>query len=190
MRPRSVRRSPSVTRTAAALLAFALLGAAASGAEGAAPRRALLLRGADAVIGLPFFLPNAIAALSGAYALDSPASSGASSPASKAGSEVAVWYTREPLVFAPEWKRVEQGAAGTTGGVVAHSLARADGAVLAVKTGKYALFFELPAGGPAPGASGDSRFAAFAKAFEEKFQAFFVDAASDAELSFPAYVDY
>jgi hypothetical protein len=189
MRPRSVRRSPSVTRTAAALLAFALLGAAAGGAEGPSPRRALLLRGADAVIGLPFFLPNAIAALSGAYALDRPAPSDASSPASKAGSEVAVWYTRESLVFAPEWKRVEQGAAGSTG-VVAYSLARADGTVLAVKTGKYSLFFELPSGGLAPEASVDSRFAAFVAAFEKKFQAFFVNAASDAELSFPAYVDY
>jgi hypothetical protein len=181
-------RPGRVARTVAALFAFALVAAAVSSAEASAPHRALLLQGADAVKGLPFFPPNAIAALSGVYSLDRPASPGAAAaspgdaaapPASKAGSSVAVWYTRETLVFAPAWKRVDLGGLP---GDVAYSLAEGTGIVLALKAGTYVLFFEL--------SSGDPSFAAFAKAFERKFQAFFENAASDAELSFPAYVDY
>jgi hypothetical protein len=171
-----------VARTAIALVAFALVAAAASSAQASPPRRAILLRGADAVKGLPFFPPNALAALSGAYSLDGPASPGSAPRAQAAGAaaEVPVWYSRAPIVPAPSWKRVDLGA-GLSAGEAAYSFPRGELTVLALKEGKYSLFFELP---------DDPRAGAFARAFARKFQAFFDNAADDAELSFPAFVDY
>jgi hypothetical protein len=179
-----------VAKTFAAVFALAIFATAALGAQGAsarsdaAIRRALLVRGADAVKGLPFFPPNAIAALSGAYALDgSTAPGGTAAPqATPDRPETAVWYSREAIVFGAAWKRVDLGAAASPG-ETAYSSARGAATVLALKTGKYALFFELLSGE-------DPRSRAFILAFDRKFLAFFTNAATDAELSFPAYVDY
>jgi hypothetical protein len=167
------------------VLALTLALAAASGAAAApaparasaAPRRAILASGADRARGLPFFAPNAIAALSGRYALDAAAQGGA---AAGATAPVTVWFSREGLVFGPSWKRVDPREAGTYA-EAAYSLPREGGTVLALKFEGYALFFEL---------SGDPRAAAFARAFSAKFPVFFRYAPSDAELSFPAFVDY
>ena len=154
-----------------------MLPAAASGPAVATPRRAVLLRGADAVKGLPFFAPNAIAALSGLYALEMPAGAGA---APGPAAQVAVWYSRESIVFAPTWKRVDSRGVGAFADA-AYSLARGEGTVLALKSEGYTLFFEM---------TGDPRATDFARAFSGKFPIFFRNAASDAELSFPAFVDY
>jgi hypothetical protein len=179
-------------RKGLALVVLAL--ALVSGTAVAAPRRAVLLRGADAVKGLPFFAPNAIAALSGLYALETPAATGASDSGAGAApgqaapgptapgpaAQVAVWYSRESIVFAPAWKRVDsRGVAAYAD--AAYSLARGEGTVLALKSEGYTLFFEI---------TGDPKATDFARAFSGKFPIFFRNAASDAELSFPAYVDY
>jgi len=176
-------------RKGIAFVAFALALAAASGTAVAAPRRAVLLRGADAVKGLPFFAPNAIAALSGLYTLEKPAAadasdSGAGAAPGKAApgpaAQVAVWYSRESIVFAPTWKRADSRGVGAYADA-AYSLERGEGTVLALKSEGYTLFFEM---------TGDPRATDFARAFSGKFPIFFRNAASDAELSFPAFVDY
>jgi hypothetical protein len=174
-------RSAAATRGEAAILALALLfvsgGAAAAPLKAAAaPRRAVLLRGADAVKGLPFFSPNAIAALSGLYALEK---AGAQAEGG-APAQVAVWYSRESIVFAAAWKRVDPRGVSSYADA-AYSLARGSGSILAMRSEGYALFFEL---------SDDPRALAFARAFSAKFPIFFHNASSDTELSFPAYVDY
>ncbi len=164
-------RRTSVAFTALSLLAFAALAlaqdkAASSGA--ASLRRAILVRGASSVKGLPFFPPNAMAALSGAY---SPHG------AADAADEIPVWYTREAVVLGGAWKRA------TLAGYSAFSLERPRGSVLALRAPRYSLFFELPA-------ALDSGGRAFITAFDRKFQAFFENAATEAELSFPAFVEY
>jgi hypothetical protein len=162
---------------ASMLLALAAAGPGAAAQQAAAPQgagsqassaqRALLVRGADPVKGLPFFPPNAIPALEGAYSLGGGAK----------GPELAVWYTRESLILGGAWKRAE------VGGLPAFVLARSEGNVVVLRSAQYYLFFELPSGG-------DSRWRAFIPAFDRKFLVFFENAASDAELSFPAYIDY
>jgi hypothetical protein len=164
-----------IARTLIALAALVLAGGALFGAGAAAPRRAVLLRGADAVKGLPFFPPNAIAALSGAYVPGLPASG-----AAPGRPETAVWYSRELIVLSSAWKRADAGAVGFPD-EAAYSLARGSLTVLAIRAPKYTLFFEL---------SDESGGREFARAFDRKFRSFFDNAASDAELSFPAYVDY
>jgi hypothetical protein len=186
------RTSPAVASPrkavflALALLAVPCLATAAPLGAPAAPRRAFLLRGADAVKGLPFFAPNAIAALSGLYALEDPSAAGIPErgapemPARGRAAQVALWYSREAIVFSSAWKRFESRGIGTFPDS-AYSLERSEGRVLALRSEGYTLFFELP---------GDPREIDFARAFSGKFPIFFRSAASDAELSFPAYVDY
>jgi len=176
-------------RRAAAAVALSLCGLLAAtpqGSAGTAARRALLERGADPIKGLPFFSPNAIAALSGAYDLGASAAAkaavspiAASRPAPNAPM-VGVWYTREDLVIGSAWKRA------AVGGASGYALSRSQGIVLALRGQGYSLFFELPSGE----AADDPAALAFIKAFDRKFLAFFENAATDAELSFPAYVDY
>lgn len=168
-----------VRRTRAGLAAVLVLAAAAGAQEGQASsaQRALLVRGAASVRGLPFFPPNALTALAGAYSLAAPAATGSAAP-----SEAAVWYTREALVLGGEWKKTD------LGGTSAFTLARPTGRLLVVKTPRYYLFFELPQRGGQ--GTADPRDLAFVRAFDRKFQVFFENAATDAELSFPAYVDY
>jgi hypothetical protein len=172
-----------IARTSIALAALVIAGGALFGAGGAAaPRRAVLLRGADAVKGLPFFPPNAIAALSGAYVPNRPAPAGGSSAAGAAPGlpETAVWYSREFLVLSPAWKRVDSLSVGFPD-EAAYALARGSLTILAIRAPKYTLFFEL---------SDEGGGREFARAFDRKFRSFFDNAAGDAELSFPAYVDY
>jgi hypothetical protein len=137
--------------------------------------RAVLIRGADSVKGMPFFPPNAITALYGIYSLGGSVSSldGAPAPGEP---QAAVWFTREAVVLGGAWSRIDVGS------VAAYSRAEASGTVLSLKGAQYYLFFELPVYGPAE--------EAFILAFERKFLVFFDNAATDAELSFPAYVDY
>jgi hypothetical protein len=80
------------------------------------------------------------------------------------------------------WKRA------TGFGDSAFLLARSQGEVLVMKTARYHLFFELPTQPGTAAADQDRR--AFIRAFDRKFSAFFDNAANDAELSFPAFVDY
>jgi len=61
-------------------------------------------------------------------------------------------------------------------------LARDGGPVIALAGPGYSLFFELPEDTPA--------FRSFLAAFERRFAFFFEGAPTDAELSFPAYLDY
>ena len=177
-----------ITLAACAFVGLAALAQGAA-AQGTAPRRAVLLRGADAVKGLPFFPPNAIAALTGAYVPARPASAGGparaggvaqSGGAEPPAPETAVWFSREVIVLSTAWKRVDSGVAGFPD-ESAYALARGSLTVLALKSAKYTLFFEL---------SDEGGGREFARAFDRKFRSFFDNAASDAELSFPAYVDY
>ena len=167
-----------------ALLAALLLVPAASGAAApAAPPRAILARGPDPVRGLPFFSPNAIPALRAEYrfpslAAPSPAAPAAGpdeSPAAPAGPGLTLWYSRSPLVFGPAWTRTALAERR------AYLLPRGEGPVLALAGAGYTLFFELPEDGPA--------YRAFALRLDGRFSLYFESAPSDAELSFPAFVD-
>jgi hypothetical protein len=165
----------------AGLLLACLLLAGQGGALGqiSSSGRALLVRGADPVRGLPFFAPNALPGLIGAYSMGGPASQTKVPPAAP---ELSIWYTREPLVLGSSWRRDETYGSG------AFLLARPQDQVLVLKAPGYYLFFELTdLSGAAPSDQGRR---AFIRAFVRKFSAFFQSAASDAELSFPAYVDY
>lgn len=175
-------------RPTSAAIAFALIAltarlapSAPADAPIAGSQRSILVRGAYPVRGLPFFAANALPALVGDYspaAAGSPGA-GAASPAAPAD-VVTVWFTREALVLGSSWKRT------SFGGLAAYVLTRGQGAVLGLEPGAYYLFFVLPAGS----APDDPGRIAFAKAFDRKFSAFFDNAPTDAELSFPAYVDY
>jgi len=186
----------------AALAALAILACASAAAQPSKPgsgARALLSRGAEPVRGLPFFSPNAIPSLRAEYILFAagslPSDAAQAIDPSRGEALVRVWCTRERLVLGPVWAAISLGAAR------ALSLERAEGPALALVGGRYTLIFESPEAReeekaqPGQAArSGPSRLdlrslGAFALAFESKFSAFFDRAASDAELSFPAYVD-
>jgi hypothetical protein len=91
------------------------------------------------------------------------------------GLPVRTWFTREPLVLGKEWNRIEFGSykafVSNRPGVV----------VFAIMNGTYSLFFELP--------EDSAVVRRFVSAFDRRFSVFFANAAGDAELSFPAYVD-
>lgn len=167
---------------ALAAVAFASgVGAPASAQAGstAVAQRAILVRGADPVKGLPFFPPNALTALVGAYRPADTTVGGA--PVSAASTdETVLWFTREALVFGPSWKRT------SLGGSEYFVLARPQGPVLALKRSGYYLLFAFPAGASAE----DPSRLAFVRAFDRKFSGFMINATTDEELSFPAYVDY
>jgi hypothetical protein len=182
-----MKRSALGIASAVFLLSVAAtLPAQTGGAAGA--QRAILVDGAFAVKGLPFFPPNALSALTGRYRPDSGQgsvpSTARSSPASPgSGSKadaISVWYTRETLVMDGSWRRTE------TGGAESYVLARPQGPVIVQKSARFYLFFEFPAGASPE----DRSLLSFISAFDRKFLVFFSNAATDAELSFPAYVDY
>lgn len=139
--------------------------AAAPGALGSLRSPARLLSGPAALRGLPFFAPNAIRVLRGEYDLGP--------------FRVAVWYTREALVFGEAWKVQPSGRGGAAR---AWLLERAGGPVLAIVEQGYSLFVELPLD--------SASMRRFAWAWDEKFRVFFLNAPTDAELSFPAFVDF
>jgi hypothetical protein len=157
---------------AAALLLSLALGALCASAQSLpSARRAMLIRGPDRAKGLPFFQPNAIAALAGSYSLDG-------SSATPAASAASVWFTREYLVLGPSWKRSDMA------GLAAYVQALPASQAVALKLSDYYLLFELPGSLPA------SLRSAFIEAFERKFLVFYQNAGSEAEISFPAFVDY
>jgi len=156
--------------TSAAAAGGAFPGGAATGGAAAArpelpPGRALLLRGPEPRKGLPFFSPNAIPALVGEYEVSTAL--------------VRVWSSRSPLSFGKSWESIPIKLPAS---LRALRLARDGGPVIALAGPDYSLFFELPADTPA--------FRSFLAAFERRFAFFFEGAPTDAELSFPAYLDY
>lgn len=130
----------------------------------AGPPLARLVRGPEALRGLPFFGPNVLPALKVDYDL--------------AGMAVKVWSCRSPLVYGAEWSAPEKAG---TGGARLRFLARPAGSVLALAGDGYTLFLESPGDGPS--------LRRFALALERQFKPFFLNARGDAELSFPAFVD-
>jgi hypothetical protein len=168
---------------AAGLALYSIAQVTAEGsAQGRIVRRAILESGADAVKGLPFFSPNAIPTLTGAYELEQ-ASQNASSGLAPNAPTLRLWYTRETVVLGSDWKSFELGEGR------AYILSVGGKEVLALRADRYTLFFEPDT---ATGAArlGDEKTKAFIRAFSRKFLSFFENAASEAELSFPAYVDY
>jgi len=177
---------------------IALAASGAVGAQGAAPSRgassaktrailsrAILSRGTEAVRGLPFFSPNAIPALRAEYLL-APADAQPADAATAVGRGrteplVRVWSTREPLVFGQAWARDLESQSDTRRALL---LGRPEGPVLALLEGGYVLLFELPAGADA------AAYRSFALALDRRFAIFFDHAPSDADLSFPASVDF
>jgi|GEM_PF-6606001 len=141
------------------------------------PGRALLVRGTYAFRGLPHFPPNAVPGLAGEYLLAAPPVGPDSAAAGTADLSLRVWYTREPLVFGDRWK------SGKLGPYTSYEL-RPDATsmlFLAIASDGHELFLELPRDLP--------ELRSFAVALERKFDQFFVGASSDADLSFPAFVD-
>ena len=147
------------------------------------PGQAILIRGPLVFRGLPFFAPNALPGLEGEYSLAlssaEPKSQGSAGEVSaERALRLRVWYTREPLYFGTGWIR------GTLGRYTIYTSTHdATGAlVIAFAADRYELLVELP---------GDSAvLRRFAIALEDRFAVFFAEATTDAELSFPAYVDF
>jgi hypothetical protein len=171
---------------AAFACALSLLQAAAQAAGNPAVKKtAVLLRGTYPLRGLPFFGPNAIQSLYGEYHLGIEARDAAAAARAviedeekHKASRVAVWYTREPLVISAEdWKPTASSALR-----VLAQPDRPSGSVLFVKGGGYSLFFECN--------TDNAELRSFALALNRKFAVFFNNASSDAELSFPALVEY
>lgn len=139
--------------------------AGSSGATEPVRSPARLLSGPAALRGLPFFAPNAIRVLRGEYDLGP--------------FRLAVWYTRETLVFGESWKVQPSGRGGAAKSWL---LERSTGPVLAIAGPGYSLFVEFPLDSPS--------LRRFALALDERFRVFFLNAPTDAELSFPAFVEY
>jgi hypothetical protein len=176
---------------AAAIAAFLVVGrisafaeaAPAAAAPAAAAPAAILLKGAIAERGLPFFGPNAIRALYGEYLLGARARDAASavgdagSASGKGDPRLArLWYTRESVVLSQAWK------AASAYGSLSRVLDRPEGPAVFLKGEGYSLFLELAIDSP------EAR--SFAQALNRKFAVFFRNASSDAELSFPSTVEY
>ncbi len=132
----------------------------------APPGRGLLAEGPARVGGLPFFPSNATPALSGTYLVGPD--------------RITFWFTRSALFFSESWKD-HPALASATG--VPSSLLVLDGRqVFALRWKDHCLFLSAPAGREL------SR--AFIVAFVRRFSFFYGTAATDAELSFPAAVDF
>jgi len=139
--------------------------AGATAAPAAIRSPARLLSGPAALRGLPFFAPNAIRVLRGEYDLGP--------------FRITLWYTRDALVFGDAWKAQPSGRGGQARSWL---LERPEGPVLAIAESGYSLFLELPLDSPS--------LRRFAWALDEKFRIFFLNSPTDAELSFPAFVDF
>ena len=126
---------------------------------------ALLIRGPDKALGLPFFSPNAIPILRGSYLLSSD--------------EVNIWFTREPLVFGGTWSADRSWT--TKAGERSMTMKTPDGRLdLALSNVGWTVILELP--------SSDATVHRFVAAFVDRFTFFLDNAHDDAELSFPATV--
>lgn len=137
--------------------------------QAAKPRTARLESGPEAVKGLPFFSPNAIAALRGRYSV---------------GAESAQVYSCRAEVFlGPEWSPLTApDSSGLGSGLRCFVRDREAAPVLAIRAARYTLFIGLPRYAP--------ELLIFSFALAEKFSPFFSNAATDAELSFPAFIDF
>jgi hypothetical protein len=140
---------------------------------------ALLIRGSERVRGLPFLGQNALAALTGSYALRDGDGSIV---------ELDLWYCDEPLIIPADWVR-----RACPGLPAAFTLRAAPpGSSLsgiregyeawALETDSYRLFVSLPAGFGAA-----CRFAA---ALSERFDWFRRYATLPSDRSFPALLEY
>jgi hypothetical protein len=145
------------------IAAFVVMAGSGQAAAPVSPAR--LLRGPDAVRGLPFFGPNAIAALRGEYDLGV--------------GHALVWSCRGAVVLGAAWKAAQAEAGSSSRPFL---LAGAERTVFALVADRYVLFVELPADLPAT--------RRFAFALDRDFHTFFENAPTDAELSFPAFVEY
>jgi len=126
---------------------------------------ALLVRGPDRVRGIPFFSPNAIPALRGSYLI---------------GTEtVDLWFTRDPLVFGPDWSPAASWATGSKGFAADGGAGVLD---LALPSPTWTVIFRLPSSG--------ATMHRFVAAFVERFGFFLDNARLDADISFPATVSY
>jgi len=146
--------------------------------------------GARTVRGLPGFTRNAVPALSGGYAsLPSTAAEGTTAQGSDGSGEalrIAVWFTRERLVFPVDWNATAGGPFSCRtlpAGVSARaSLAEADGSSLwALGTDGSTLFLRMPGG------FADAN--RFATVFTERFLFFQRYAERSEDTSFPAILD-
>lgn len=159
---------------AALLLAFSLQSAALAEAErgtpaSARPQPARLESGPEFVRGLPFFAQNAIAALVGRYSVG--------------GDSVRVYSCRGEVFFGPEWSSLPASDSfGLSAGLRCLIRDRETKPVLALRAARYTLFIELPRYAPP--------LLRFSFAFADKFAPFFSNADTDAELSFPAFIDF
>lgn len=169
-------------RAALFLAAVCLVGplAAQGTSLRAEPARGVLTRGPENLRGLPFFSPNAIPVLRAEY-LIVPAAQAPKDAASAVDSArdeilVRVWFTREAVVLGRDWIQASVGERRIW------LLPRpGERPVLALLDSRYAFIFELPADSPT--------LRSFAIALERRFDIFFRNAPSDAELSLPAFVD-
>jgi hypothetical protein len=136
----------------------------------APPGRALLVSGPTPVRGLPFFSPNGIPGLSGSYLVGADT--------------VPLWYSREALVFDSAWRDTPALApAGARAFVLsAEGSPFAERFTVAWKMRKFSVILSLHAD--------EAAGRRFALAFLTRFAFFFDNAVTDAELSFPATVDY
>ncbi|MEI6385252.1 MAG: hypothetical protein WCQ50_01365 [Spirochaetota bacterium] len=132
----------------------------------APPGRGLLAEGPARVGGLPFFPSNATPALSGSYLV--------------ASDRITFWFTRSTLYFSPAWKDSPNLATAT--GVPASVLVQGERQVLALRWKDHSLFLSAPSGRELP--------RAFVVALVRRFSFFYGSVTSDAELSFPAAVDF
>jgi len=178
------RRSYSLASAAVAVLFLAAGAAAQSSGARAAKSSGLLVRGPFSERGLPFFGANAIPVLRGEYlvgakAEDAASAVGAASAEGSASSAgpTTVWYTREGVVLSSAWQAIPGSANASL-----RLLAQPEGEVLYVRGEGYSLFVRAP--------KADAAARSFALALNRRFAVFFNSASSDAELSFPAVVEY
>jgi hypothetical protein len=154
---------------ALSLQAFPQAAAGRGGPAAAKPQPARLESGPESVKGLPFFGQNAIAALAGRYSVGED--------------PVRVYCCRGEVFFGPEWSPLPASdSAGLPAGLRCLVRDREANPVLALRAARYTLFIELPRYSQA--------LLRFSFAFADKFAPFFSNADTDAELSFPAFIDF
>lgn len=168
-----MRRGACLAACALILSLPALAQAGTSGPSGrdapAKARTARLESGPEAVRGLPFFPPNAIVALAGRYSVGADAAR--------------VYSCRAEVFLGPEWSPLPPAdASGLGAGLRCFVRGRDSAPVLAIRAERYTLFVGLPRYAP--------EFLRFSFALAGKFSPFFSNAATDAELSFPAFIDF
>jgi hypothetical protein len=137
------------------------------------PGRAVLIEGTVPVRGLPGFGRNALAALSGAYAI--------ASAETVESFRVAVWFTREILVKPEDWT-TPQCKTPASGFTLLAAPREADGSSLWSLWGnEYVLLIQVPTGFPEP--------CGFITKFASRFSFFYRYAGQPEDVSFPSIVE-